>query len=233
MIKADQKPLDKVVEMIDSRERILIAGCGTCVTVCFAGGEREAAELASMLRLHDKKENRNRTIDETTVQRQCEDEFIEPLREQASKYDVIVTMACGVGVNFLAERLPDTPVLPGVDTRFLGATIEPGVWEERCAACGDCIVDRTGGICPVARCAKTIMNGPCGGSNDGKCEISTPENPVDCAWALIIERMKRLGSEDSLREIRSPKDWSTARDGGPRRRIRPDLMVEKEGEKQE
>lgn len=232
MIKADQKPLDKIVEMIGSYERILIAGCGTCVTVCFAGGEREASELASMLRLHDKKENRKRTIDEITAQRQCEDEFIEPLREQAGNYDVIVTMACGVGVNFLAERLPDTPVVPGVDTRFLGATIEPGVWEERCAACGECIVDRTGGICPIARCAKTILNGPCGGSNDGKCEISTPENPVDCAWALIVERVKRLGSEDSLREIRSPKDWSTARDGGPRKRVRSDLTVEKEGEKQ-
>ena len=224
MNKADPKPFEELVEMLDPFDRILVLGCGTCVTICFAGGEREVSELSSMLRMHDKKAGRERTIDEMTVQRQCEDEFIEEVvREKASDYDVVLSMACGVGVNFVAERIGETLVFPAVNTRFLGPTLEPGVWEERCAACGDCILHLTGGICPVARCAKTILNGPCGGTNEGKCELSTEENPIDCAWALIVERAKKLGTLDKLKEIMPPKDWSVARDGGPRRRVRDDL----------
>ena len=231
MIKANPKPFEELVEMLEPFERILVLGCGTCVTICFAGGEREVAELASMLRMHDKKNGRERTIDEMTVQRQCEDEFIEPVvQEKASDYDVVLSMACGVGVNFLSERIGETLVFPAVNTSFLGPTLEPGVWEERCAACGDCIVHLTGGICPVARCSKSIMNGPCGGTDNGKCEVSTEEHPIDCAWALIVERSKKLGTLDKLKEIMAPKDWSVARDGGPRRRVRADLAEVEEAQ---
>jgi len=223
VIKADQKPLDEIVAILERYDRILILGCGTCVTVCFAGGEREVAELGSLLRMHDKRNGRQREIAEATVLRQCEDEFVAEARKLAPKFDVILSMACGVGVNFLADRLPDKPTMPAVNTKFLGPTIEPGVWEERCAACGDCIVHLTAGICPVARCAKTILNGPCGGSNKGKCELSTEENPIECAWALIVERAKKLGTLDQLKGILAAKDWSSSRDGGPRRRVREDL----------
>jgi ferredoxin len=220
MIKAQRKPLDEIVQMLEPYGKVLIAGCGTCVTICFAGGEREVAELASLLRLHDAKAGRQREYEELTVQRQCEDEFVEAVRERAGEVEAVLSMACGVGSNFVADRLENTPVLSAVNTTFLGPTLAPGVWEERCAGCGNCVIHRTGGICPVARCAKTIMNGPCGGTNDGKCEIR-PD--VDCAWHLIVERMRRLGRLEELAQFREPKDWSAARDGGPRRIVREDL----------
>ncbi len=96
------------------------------------------------------------------------------------------------------------------------------MWEERCQACGNCILDLTGGICPIARCSKQLLNGPCGGSQNGVCEID-PE--VACAWQLIWERMSALGLLDQLMELQPPKDWSTSRDGGPRRIIRDDLRL--------
>ena len=98
--------------------------------------------------------------------------------------------------------------------RFLGLPVEQGVWQERCAACGNCILDLTGSICPIARCSKTLMNGPCGGTNKGKCEVS---QDIDCAWYLIVERMKKLGTLDKLTEVLPARNWSTSRDGGPRR----------------
>ena len=130
------------------------------------------------------------------------------------------------------DRGCPVPVFPAVNTTFMGSTVEHGVWEERCAGCGECILHLTGGICPVARCAKSIMNGPCGGTQDGMCEISTPEHPVDCAWALIVERAKQLGTLEQLKEVLAEKDWSTGRDGGPRRRVREDLRIAPEEEEE-
>jgi hypothetical protein len=128
-------------------------------------------------------------------------------------------MACGAGVSSIVEHRPDKPVFPAVDTTFMGALEEQGVWAERCAGCGRCIVHLTGGICPIARCAKTILNGPCGGSQDGMCELSTEQNPVECVWVRIIQRCRALGTLDQLFEISAPKDWLPSRHGGPRRRV--------------
>ena len=104
-----------------------------------------------------------------------------------------------------------------------GANVDEGVWSERCAGCGECIVASTEGICPIARCSKSILNGPCGGSQDGKCEVD-PEN-LDCGWNLIYERLKALGRLDSMMEIRPPQNWSKSHDGGPRRVIREDVKL--------
>ena len=225
MIVADSKPLDEVFSFIEGYSKVLVLGCGECVTVCQAGGEKEVAVLAQALRLKAKTAGKQIEFTENTIQRQCEPEFVQPVLESLSEVDAVLSLACGVGVNFLAERMGDKPVFPGLDTTFYGATVEHGEWAERCAGCGTCILHLTGGLCPVARCSKTILNGPCGGTNNGECEISTPENKVPCIWALIVERMKKLGTLDKLEEIIEPKDWSTARDGGPRRRVREDLKV--------
>ena len=225
MIVADSKPIEEVFGFIQRYRRVLVLGCGECVTVCQVGGEKEVAVLAQALRLKAKVEGKEIEFVENTVRRQCDLEFVQPILEDLAGFDAVVSIACGVGVNFLADQGADVPVFPGVDTTFMGATLEHGVWAERCAGCGQCILDITGGICPVARCAKSILNGPCGGTNEGMCEISTPENPVPCAWALIIERCKKLGTLDRLTEVLAPKDWSTSRDGGPRRRVREDLMI--------
>ena len=231
MIVADLKPIEEIFGFIQDCKKVLVLGCGECVTVCQVGGEKEVAVLAQALRLKAKTEGKHMEFLENTVRRQCDPEFVDPILDSLDDVDAVVSLACGVGVNFLADHDPDVPVFPAVDTTFMGATIEHGEWAERCAGCGRCILDLTGGICPVARCAKTILNGPCGGTqDDGTCEISTPEHPVDCAWALIIARAKKLGTLDKLREVIMAKDWSTARDGGPRRRVRPDLKIAKEHE---
>ncbi len=225
MIVADSKPLDEVFGFIEHYSKVLVLGCGECVTVCQVGGEKETAVLAQALRLKAKTAGREIEFIENTIRRQCDLEFVQPILDQLEGVDAIVSLACGVGVNYVSDQGPDIPVFPAVDTTFMGATIEHGQWAERCAGCGQCVLDLTGGICPIARCAKTILNGPCGGTHDGLCEISTPEHPVDCAWALIVERCRKLGTLDRLKEIISSKDWSTARDGGPRRRVREDLKI--------
>jgi hypothetical protein len=113
-------------------------------------------------------------------------------------------------------------VLPGLNTKFFGAATETGGWVEMCAGCGECILHLTGGICPIARCSKSMMNGPCGGSQGGKCEIS-PD--VDCGWAKIVERMAELGTLDMLDDIIPPRDWSSSHHGGPRKVSRPELAT--------
>ncbi|UCC86914.1 MAG: methylenetetrahydrofolate reductase C-terminal domain-containing protein [Anaerolineales bacterium] len=222
MIVAEQKPLATLKAMLDGYEKVLVAGCGTCVTVCLSGGEKEVGILASALRMATKLDGKGISMDEVTVQRQCEWEYIDPLAERLQNYDAILSLGCGVGVQTLAERFPYKRVLPGLNTTFMGLPTEQGVWEERCQACGDCILDQTGGICPIARCSKQLLNGPCGGSQNGECEID-PEIP--CAWQLIWERMSALGLLDRLMEVQPVKNWSTSRDGGPRRIIRDDLRL--------
>jgi ferredoxin len=222
MIVAEQKPLAEIKAMLNGNEKVLVVGCGTCVTVCFAGGEKEVGILASALRMATRLDGNGIDFDEVTVQRQCEWEYIDPLAEKLGNYDTILSLGCGVGVQTLAERFPSKRLLPGLNTTFMGLPVEQGMWEERCQACGNCILDLTGGICPIARCSKQLLNGPCGGSQNGKCEIN-PETP--CAWQLIWERMSALGLLDRLMEVQPPKDWSTSRDGGPRRIIRDDLRL--------
>ena len=223
MIVADRKPLDEIVEIISKYEKILIVGCGTCVEVCHAGGEKEVGILASQLRIKCQKDGIQKEFNEMTVERQCEWEFIEPILEKLNGVDAILSMACGVGVNFLADKFADdVVVLPALNTTFYGATEEQGVWAEKCAGCGNCILHLTGGICPIARCSKSILNGPCGGSSEGKCEVD--EN-IDCAWQLIYDRLKALGQLENMIEIQPVKDWSTALDGGTRKRIREDLRI--------
>ncbi len=222
MIVAERKPLSEIRSFVEDYQRILIVGCGTCATVCLAGGEAEVKVVSSGLRISFLRDGKEVEILEDCVTRQCEPEFVEPIQQRVQQDGVqaVVSLGCGVGVNSLAEKLETVPVFPGVDTKFFGATVEPGVWLEMCAGCGNCILHLTGGICPIARCSKSILNGPCGGCQDGKCEID-PE--VDCGWALIVARMERLGTLDRLEEILPPRDWSTSRHGGPRKVTRPEV----------
>jgi len=222
MIVAEQKPLEEIKGLIADAHKVLIVGCGTCVTVCFAGGEKEAGILATSLRMATKLDGHGKEVEHVTVQRQCEWEYIDAIADQVGDVDMVLSIGCGIGVQALAERYPQAWVVPGLNTSFLGMPIEQGVWVERCAACGDCILGLTGGICPIARCAKQLLNGPCGGSQGGKCEISAE---TDCAWQLIYDRLKAQDRLHLLMEITPPKDWSTSRDGGPRKIVREDLRL--------
>ena len=202
-------------------DRVLVLGCGTCVTVCFAGGAKEAEILAASLRMKGQLEGKELQVSPLTVQRQCEWEYLDGAAEALRAADRVVSLACGVGAQAIVERFPDVQVLPGLNTSFYGLPTSHGVWEERCAGCGDCVLDFTDGICPVARCLKTLLNGPCGGSHDGKCEVS---DSVECAWHLIVERMKTLGHLERLAEPHAPKNWRAAADGGPGKIVREDLL---------
>ena len=225
MIVAEQKPLDEIKDLIKDAEKVLVVGCGTCVTVCFAGGTKEVGILASSLRMATQLDGQRKDIREATVQRQCEWEYLDTVAEQVKDADVILSLGCGIGVQAMAEHYPDKWVVPGLNTTFLGLPTEQGVWEERCAACGSCVLGLTGGICPIARCSKQLLNGPCGGSQGGVCEVN-PETP--CAWQLIYDRLAALDKLDLLVQIQPPKDWSTSRDGGPRKIVREDLRLMEE-----
>jgi ferredoxin len=222
MIVGAQKPLDEIKKLVADAKKVLVVGCGTCVTVSFAGGTKEVGILASSLRMASKIDGNPKQIDEATVQRQCEWEYIDTLAARLEEYDLILSLGCGIGVQALAERFPKKTIIPGLNTTFLGMPTEHGVFEERCQACGDCILGITGGICPIARCSKQLLNGPCGGSQRGKCEVSSD---TPCAWQLIYDRMATRGELDRLLEIQPVKNWSTSRDGGPRRIIREDLRA--------
>ncbi len=221
MIVADKKPIEEIIEEIKDKEKILILGCNECVTVCEAGGKKEVGVLASALRMYFLNQGREVRIDERTLERQCDHEYLEEVRDVIDQYDAVVSLACGVGVQFMAEKYHTTPVFPGVNTCFMGVTEQRGVWSERCQGCGECILARTAGICPVSRCAKRILNGPCGGSTNGKCEIN---KELDCAWQLIIDRLKALGKLDDYEKITPIKDWSTEKAGGPRKVVREDVQ---------
>ena len=214
MIVAERKPFEEIKESVAGYKKLLILGCGTCVSVCMAGGEKEVELLATQLRMANRLENKDVEIGEETIQRQCDKEYIEPIVEKARNYDAVLSMGCGAGVQLVADMLQLMPVIPALNTSFIGVTEAEGAWVEWCGACGNCILDKTRGICPIARCAKGLLNGPCGGSVEGKCEIS-PDIP--CAWQTIIDRLESLGQLDKLEEIAPPRDWSTSHAGGPRK----------------
>lgn len=227
MIVAEQKSLEEIKKLVGAAKNVLVLGCGTCVTVCFAGGSREAAILASSLRMASRLDGAEKSVADLTVQRQCEWEYLDEAAEQIRESDLVVSLGCGIGVQAITERFPESWVVPGLNTSFLGLPTEQGIWMERCAACGDCILGLTGGICPIARCSKSLLNGPCGGSLDGHCEI---DPDVPCAWQLIYDRLSSMNRLDFLMEIQPAKQWRTSRDGGPRKIIREDLRLAAEEE---
>ncbi|MCP4574725.1 MAG: hypothetical protein GY846_00350 [Deltaproteobacteria bacterium] len=221
MIVAESKPIKELLEMVKDFKKILVVGCKGCVTVCNVGGAKEAAILASSIRIARKKQGSDVEVSEHTLERQCDPEYINELKDVIVDYDAVISIACGVGPQFLSERYPDKKIFPGVNTKFMGGAVEHGVWEERCAGCGACAIHLFGGLCPIARCSKSLLNGPCGGSSNGKCEIS---NEVDCVWDLIVTKMMEQDRLDELTVFRPPKSWTTARDGGPRKMIREELV---------
>jgi len=223
VIVADRKRIPEIRDMVKKHDRVLLVGCGTCVTVCLAGGEREVGILGSALRMSLKLIGRREIkVDECTIERQCEDAFIDILAPRVAQYDAICSLGCGAGVQALAERFPTTPVYPGLNTQFIGILESQGVWTEKCAGCGTCRLGEFAGICPLTRCAKRLLNGPCGGSRDGKCEV---REDLDCGWQLIYDRAEALGILDNFEAQAPAQDWSTSLDGGPRKVIREDQCI--------
>ncbi len=205
MIVAEQKPLNEIRRMITPYGRVLIVGCGTCMTVCNAGGEREVAFLHSALRVAQSRAgDGHQTYSEYVLKRQCDPEFLSLLTDKVAEVDAVLSLGCGIGVQAIVERFPDLPVLPGVNTFFMGMAKDWGIWDERCAACGECRLEDTGGICPITRCTKGILNGPCAGVKNGKCEAN---KDMDCAWVMIYKRLERLQQLDKMRRYYPPRNY--------------------------
>jgi len=199
MIVAERKPFEEIAQTAAKYRRVLVAGCGTCVAVCLAGGEKEAGILAAQLDIAAQLAEREQAFTVGCVERQCDREFLEELAPALEEADAVLSLACGAGIQFLAENYPATPVLAGVNTTFIGINDDVGVWQEKCRSCRDCVLSVTGGICPVTLCPKGMLNGPCGGTDaNGKCETD-PER--DCAWSLINARLEATGRLDNLIEI--------------------------------
>jgi ferredoxin len=227
MIIAERKPMDQIKKMIAGREKVLVLGCGGCVTVCLTGGEKQAELLASQLRMAAKAGDGPAEVAFKSVTRQCDREFNETVKEDVESADAVLSMACGAGVQLLADMYPAARVLPAMDTTFMGANTAPGIWTENCRGCGECRLAETAGICPIARCAKNLVNGACGGTNKGKCEVS---EDIDCAWYLIYTRLKELDRLDELKAMRGPVDWSRSSSGARRVLVHEELVEEPEEE---
>ena len=219
MITAEQKPVEEIREMIAPFKRILVLGCASCVAECAAGGQKETAMMASALRMAARMEDMDVLIEEMTIDRQCVEEFVIRLDDVIGSYDAVLSLGCGAGVQAVADMYQEIPVIPALNTEFLGETKGQGLWVENCLGCGDCMLYYFGGVCPLARCSKQVLNGPCGGSVDGRCEV---DSEVPCAWQLIIDRLTRFNALDRLENIYPPKQWSKKQGKGPRKIIRED-----------
>jgi ferredoxin len=222
MIVAQRKSIPNLLAIVEKHRMLLLLGCGTCVTVCLAGGQREVSIIASALRMAAKLKGLSLEVEEATIERQCDNVFLEQAAEMISKHDAVLSLGCGAGVQALAERYTTKPVYAGLDTAFIGILEERGVWAEKCATCGACVLHQYGGICPITRCAKHMLNGPCSGSREDRCEVD-PARP--CAWQLIYQRLKEIGQLDQLKKTKPPKNWRPSLAGGCRTIIREDHRV--------
>ncbi len=204
MIVAKRKPFEEIKNLLKDYKKVLNVGCGTCVAVCLVGGEKEVDVLNAELDMARKLEDKPIEMGACTVERQCDREYLAELDDKVKDYDAVLSMACGVGVQFLAERFPDIPVFPAVDTSGLAVNQAVGWYEERCRSCSSCVLGLTGGICPVTMCAKGLYNGPCGGTNNGSCEVDIDQ---PCAWYMIYERLQRQGRLDVIKQLHQAVEW--------------------------
>ena len=201
MIITKQKSEEEITEMLKPFKKIFVVGCGTCSTSCMTGGEEQVKEAVK--KLGDK------TVGFKVVEDPCDLRLarrdLKDFKEQVAGADAILVMSCGAGVQTIGDYSRKA-VLPALDTLFIGQTERLGKFHDVCKACGECILDETGGVCPVTRCPKGILNGPCGGQVKGKCEVGKYEN--DCAWVLIYDRLREQNRLDLYMVFQPPRDHS-------------------------
>lgn len=198
------KPFEAVLAALEKFERVFIAGCGTCATMCRTGGVDEVAAMCKDLEEADKMVTGTIVIPTAcdTLTHECLAQIHQPLEDA----QVVLVMACAFGVQTVAGYT-DHPVHPALDTLFFGLETAPGHFSEVCRQCGECVLAETGGICPVTSCHKGLLNGPCGGANDGKCEV---DSTTDCAWTLIYNRLRDLGQLELMEKFNKPKNWQAS-----------------------
>jgi len=210
MIITEQKEFDEIKRSLEGHERVFLVGCGICATTWGTGGEKETHQMAARLAEAGKDCTGWIVTEEATCDARTTRRSLKRNREQVGPADALLVMACGAGVQTVAS-LVDVPVYPALNTLFLARLQNLSVCDERCRLCGECILAETAAVCPVALCPKGLMNGPCGGYEDGKCEV---DRERDCAWVVIYERMETLGQLEQFTVIHEPKDWNKMRHPG-------------------
>jgi len=206
MITAQRKPMEDIVKNLLDKRRVLVVGCNGCTAFHRVGGEKQVGEFAKLLKINTKLKDKDIEIIESCVEEQCGKELVEDaLNDVIKGCDAVVSLACGAGVQQIAEIYDNIPVYPANDTFLVGIEDrKESKLREVCSGCGDCILDETVGICPKTRCMKGLLNGPCAGTHDGLCELSTPENEIKCGWVEICNKMIKLGMTDKLLEVKMP-----------------------------
>jgi ferredoxin len=207
MIITEQKKFEEILDKLAPYKKVLVLGCGHCATVCQTGGEDQVKAMAQKLK--EAKASSGMTVETAIVEEPCDVRILKRDSKKAKKEfdsaDVILTMCCGVGTQTVGGTM-NKVVVPALNTLFIGEVERIGKFEEMCRACGNCILEETGGICPITRCAKGLMNGPCGGMSKGKCEVKNYTK--DCGWVLIYNKLKEQGRLDKFRQYRQPRDYS-------------------------
>jgi len=208
LIVMEQKPLEEIVRMLDGVNKVLIVGCNGCAGIYQVGGEKQAEIMKVLLEMARKlKDGKKLNAKAITVLRQCDLQIaVTTIQSLIDNYDAVLSMACGAGVQTLAESFKNKIIVPANNTKFIGMQDrELGKFHELCSACGQCILFETDGICPITRCAKGLLNGPCGGQAKGKCEVGGWTR--DCAWVLIYNRLKEKGHLDLFSKFREERDF--------------------------
>ena len=199
MIITQKKPIEEVMAMVGDAKTVGIVGCNSCATACQTGGQPQIDELTKILEAAGKK-----VVATTICDYCCMNLGVKAKMKaiNAANPDCVICMSCGDGVQCVAKNANNKPVYPSNNTMYLGEAVRFGVWEEACRFCGQCVLGQTGAVCPITQCAKSLVNGPCGGQKNGKCEVN-PEN--DCAWILIYKKLESLGQLDKLDLLIDPK----------------------------
>lgn len=221
MIVIKRKPLEEILSYIEGYDKILVLGCQECPYGCVTSGEDAVKKLAEEIKNKMRDLGKSIEILEKTLIRLCELRYVKSINDLIKDVKAIVTLSCGVGVNLIADIYFEIEVYPGMNTLFLGAELREGIFIEKCRACGDCIVGYTAGLCPITRCPKNMLNGPCGGSKNGVCEV---RKGLPCVWYQIIKRLKKRGKLEKLMEIWEAKDWRSFYNEGIRE-LREGLKV--------
>lgn len=207
MIITKKRDFKELMENIKNYKIFFLLGCSECSALCGTGGEPELKIMKEVLEKEGKKVT-GTFVAKTGCQVLGTKVELKPFKDAIAEAECILVMSCGAGTQTIVELFEDKPAYPTNDTMFLGNMTRLQMFDERCSLCGKCILDKTGGICPITAYPKGLLNGPCGGTNEGKCEVS-PD--MECAWARIYDRMKRLDMLEEMREIVKPKDWSAHR----------------------
>jgi hypothetical protein len=204
-----QKALEEIEEQMEGLERVCIIGCGTCATMTRTGGREEVLDMKERLQGVGKM-----VTGWTVIPTACDEMTEIALRQNNGAIQIancILVMSCALGVHRVVSYI-DKPVIPALDTLFIGVEDSPGNFREVCAQCGQCLLGETAGICPITACHKGLVNGPCGGTNNGRCEV---DKEKDCAWALIYQRLEKQGRLNLMRRYQPPRNFQVT----PRPRI--------------